>query len=289
MGINNIAVIGAGTIGGAIATRLIHEGVSCILHDLKKPNKEELASLFVYDIADIPREYNIFLLCLPDDSSLLSVVNELKKKKETIVIDFTTTSPQSKKNANKLLKEHNNKYIVAPLTGGVRAVRAKQASLIVSGEEKIYKMVLPILRFFSSNIIYLGEDICSASYAKLIHNFVTLSNSMTVITALQLSNKVGIQKEDLFEVIKKGTANSYVVENTLSRTIINNNYKEGFKLKLAYKDLVLVKELLNKLNISSRMLEENIERFSSCIEQVDHFKEIDYPIIYNFLNEKGDR
>ncbi|WP_163786767.1 NAD(P)-dependent oxidoreductase, partial [Myxococcus vastator] len=260
-------------------------GLLAAIHD--KAGAEGLAHLCAPSAEAVARTAGIVFLCLPNPQAVEEVASELIRTgaaKDKVVVDFSTTLPALTRRLGEAFAEAGASYLEAPMTGGVRAVRNRRLRVIVGGEHAVFQRLKPILDLFVDVAIYAGA-VGVASSLKLVHNMVTLGTAFTVMEAVSLAEKLSLDRELLFRVLSNGTASSYVIDNTLRRTLLEGDFREGFKLELAEKDARLIQQLaaeagahLSMFPVAAEMLREGAAR--------KELAQVDYPAVFDVVVER---
>ena len=275
-----VGIIGLGTMGQIIACHLQKRGLLRAVFDIDLTRTSTFPkNKVVGDARQVAQKCNVIILCLPTPFDVRRTADILfsNTKFESVIIDLSTNSPDLTRSLFNKFRKLGIDYLEAPMLGGVRAVRRHRLKLIVGGDEEVLLKVRPVLQIFAHSIIYLGEA-GNANTMKLVHNMITLSNAVIAIEAITIGQKAGLDLATLFLIIKTGTASSYVVNNTLKRTLLKGNWKKGFKLRLAAKDLMLADELASEVGIRPYVINRVIELFK-CAAQDTMLADIDYPVI----------
>lgn len=244
--IKKIGFIGLGLMGQPIASNLIKAG-----HDVTVYNRTRSKSLQLEElgarIAENPRELaervDYVLTIVLDDEVLKNVIVGPQGlieglKPGSIVIDMTTVAPQTSIEIEKVLKKKEIGYLEAPVIRGPRGAIEGTLMLLVGGEKHLYEKCHDIFSIIGSDIYYLGP-IGMGSKAKLINNFISHVNLVVACEALSLGKKLGLPADLLLEILLKGSAYSYILNNR-GPGIVNETFDLKATLNVAYKDLGLI-------------------------------------------------
>lgn len=225
-----------------------------------------------YSIIDIALKCETILLCLPNsrvvEEVLLGedgVINHLRNN--AVIIDCSTSRPESTKILGDYLKDKQVTLLDAPLTKGPEEAIKGKLNVMVGGDYTIFEKNKDILRCFSENIFYIGK-LGEAHKLKLFNNFISMGFTGIVITSLALAKLNNIDVNKLDEIMSKGS--NYI--STLP-SMINwiNNKEESilqFSINNAYKDLKYFKEIINEEEQSKLFIvDEFILFFQQAIER----------------------
>ncbi len=279
-----VGVVGVGTMGYAIAEKLAEEKMLSAVYD--KNYKKELSGQYFQckTIQQLVRKSGVVLLILPDDYAVTGVVNEIceLKLKPQVIVNMSTISPQVSEENEQRVVSVGVEYIECPMIGGVRSIYDRKLKVIVGGSKEKVNFIEALLGKICEKIIFsTGRG--GALRLKLLHNLVTVSNSAVFMSALKAAEKLNVNKKDFFEVVQSGTASSYVAHKTLNRTLLEDDFAEGFKLGLLQKDLKLIMELLGNIDMHKLPLFKATNKFYQTEKCEVDLLEMDYPIIYSKL------
>jgi len=99
----------------------------------------------------------------------------------------------------------------------------------------------PVLRAIGTSLFRLGE-VGRGNILKLLNNYVALSNQAVLCEAMALADRLGIPRQTVGEVVGKSSGASFILERKIG-AMVERDYKAGFFVDLAWKDLGLGLEL----------------------------------------------
>ena len=123
----------------------------------------------------------------------------------------------------------------APVTGGVHRAAAGEITVLVGGDEALFRAHEPALRAMGGEIIHMGP-LGSAAVIKVITNMLAFIHLVAAGEALMLAKRGGLDLAKACAAIRASSGNSFVHE-TESQLILNGSYDIGFTMDLACKDL----------------------------------------------------
>ena len=155
-----------------------------------------------------------------------------------IVIDHTTTSSELPLELNKLLNIKEVDFIDAPISGGEAGAKSGQLSIMAGGNEKAFKEIKDIIKLYSKFIKLMGSS-GAGQLTKMVNQICIAGLLQGLAEAMNFSDKVGLKTDEVIEVISKGAAQSWQMENRWE-TMINDEFNHGFAVDLMRKDLDIV-------------------------------------------------
>jgi 3-hydroxyisobutyrate dehydrogenase len=123
----------------------------------------------------------------------------------------------------------------SPVTGGVHKAAHGDITVLVGGEQSVFKAHEKALNAMGSPVLYIGE-LGKAAVIKVITNMLAFIHLVAAGEALMLAKRGGLDLATAFEAIKHSSGNSFVHE-TESQVILNGSYNINFTMDLAIKDL----------------------------------------------------
>ncbi len=238
-----LGFIGIGNLGVHLAMSLVRAGFSVTVHDL---NKAAAAGLLAAgarwaDSAQAVAEVSDSVFtCLPSPKAVTAVVSGERGilaglKPGGTWIDMSTNDRHEILRLAELAAQRGVACLESPVTGGVHKAASGAITVLVGGDEAVYKAHLPALQAMGGKVFYMGP-LGSASVIKVITNMLAFIHLVAAGEALMLAKRGGLDLAQAFEAIKASSGNSFVHE-TESQVILNGSYNIGFTMDLACKDL----------------------------------------------------
>jgi 3-hydroxyisobutyrate dehydrogenase len=265
-----LGFIGLGTLGRAIAQRLISQGNELVVWNRSANKAEGLGARLAASPAEVTAESSIIFLCLFDSPAVEAVLTGPSGVLSTdcrgkIICDITTNHFQEVAKFHSLVADHGGTYLETPVLGSVVPALSGNLVALVSGEEKAYATVRPTIEQMSNKIFYLPE-IAAATKMKLINN-VLLGSFMTAIAeATVLAEKSGIPKEAALDILGAGAGNSAVL-SAKREALLKEDFSVKFAAATIHKDLTYLHDLAVHLGISDAMASTARAAFAAAIEK----------------------
>jgi putative dehydrogenase len=212
----NIAVIGLGIMGGAIARNLSAAGFSVSGFDVDAGRKALLAKDGVRiapSAAEAVRGAAIALTSLPSVEALDDTVAQLVGAPQTglIVIEVSTFPIEAKERARDRLASASMTMLDCPLSGtGAQAV-TKDLAVYASGDEGAFERCDEVFAGFARVTHYLGA-FGNGSRMKFVANLLVAVHNVAAAEAIVLGTKAGLDPQRILEVIGSGAGNSRIFE-----------------------------------------------------------------------------
>ena len=261
-----VGFIGLGTMGFPIAGH-ISKSYKTLVFNRTKNKSQKWTSEFEGEICESVKELTlkskVIILCLSEDRDIEEVVlgtdGILEHLNEgTIVVDHSTTSADTAILISKELLKKSSIYLDAPVSGGEAGAQNGKLSVMLGGDSAAYKEISSILDCYSAFHKYMGPS-GNGQLTKMINQICIAGLLQALAEAASFSKKSGISSKDVLDVISKGAAQSWQMENRWD-SMIDDQYNFGFAVDLMVKDLEIVSEFSKKIgaNIS---ITETIKSF----------------------------
>jgi len=246
-----IGFIGLGNLGSTMAKRLISEGITLVVWNRTIEKAKSLKCETAKTPSELVSNTDIVFLNLFDSDAVESVMTEKQgiihgECAGKIVIDTTTNHFERVLYFYSLLEERQAVYLEAPVLGSVIPASQGLLTILVSGDQRALEKARPYMEKIGRNIFYLGSP-GLATKMKLINNLVLGSFMLTLAEAIALGEKVGIQKEEVINILLSGAGNSMVL-NAKREKLLKEDFSPHFSSALIYKDLHYLQDLARSLN-----------------------------------------
>ena len=252
-----LGFIGLGVMGFPMAGHLANQtnNISVFNRTVEKSKtwNTKYQGVICNSPAELAKLSDVIMICIGNDNDVRDVIsgrdgviNYLKKG--SIIVDHTTTSSELSKEMNELLNPKDIFYIDAPVSGGEAGAQSGQLSIMAGGDEEAFNSIENILEPYTKFIKYMGPS-GSGQLTKMVNQICIAGLIQALAEGVNFSKKVGLNTQDVLEVVSKGAAQSWQMENRWE-TMTQNKYDYGFAVDLMRKDLDIVLKEADKSNIS---------------------------------------
>ena len=252
---SKISFIGLGVMGFPMAGFISKAGHDVTVFNRTKSKAEKWVKEYKGKLADTPmdasKDSDFIFTCVGNDSDLREVTLGEKglfksAKKGSIYIDNTTASANI---ARELYKEAKNKgfdFLDAPISGGQAGAEGGTLTVMIGGDEKPYKKAEPVIDCYSKKIKLLGPS-GSGQLTKMVNQICIAGLVQGLSEAINFGMNAGLNMKDVIEVISKGAAQSWQMENR-HKTMIEDKFDYGFAVDWMRKDLKIAMDEAKKNN-----------------------------------------
>jgi 3-hydroxyisobutyrate dehydrogenase len=240
-----VAVIGAGTMGGAMAARLLgaHFEVN-VWSRGPVPTLTNLGATSHQDVREAVARAEIVITMLPTAEVTTSVMFDAKgfetMRHDAIWIQMATIGPVATDSmaAHVRSQRPDITFIDAPVSGSKGPAEAGQLLILASGDEANRRILDPVFAAVGKRTLWLG-DVGAGSRMKLILNTWLAFQIEGAAEAVSLAIRLGVDSSALLGALGDSPLTSPYALAKLER-MLHANFQPDFSLDLALKDLDLV-------------------------------------------------
>ncbi len=247
-----IGFIGVGVMGEPMCRNIAqHSGCTVTAFDLNEEPLSRLAAIGVVradSIAAVVESASIIFLSLPGGPELSRVCesnDSLLANMTTgqTVVDMSTAPVKLTRSLAKRFQAQGVDYADAPIARTRQAAEAGTLSIMVGASDTVYARIEPLLNCCASDITHCGDVGCG-QVSKLMNNMVLFQNVVAIAEALNVARGAGLADDVLFDVLSKGSANSFALQNHGHKAMWPDEFPErAFPTTYAQKDLSYALEL----------------------------------------------
>ena len=266
----NIGFVGLGIMGGPMASHLSNNAYNLSVFNRSKEKSEKWAientkARVCFSLMDLARDCDIIILCVRNDNDVRQIVDKIKNliRPGTVVIDHTTTSAEFAKEMNKVLVEKESYFLDAPVSGGEAGAQQGTLSVMVGGDKKVYMSIKDVLDSYSKFSKLMGPS-GFGQLTKMVNQICIAGLIQSFAEGLHFAKKSNLDVKDVIDVISKGAAQSWQMENRW-KSMIEDKYEHGFAVDLMRKDLDIVLEHANTIDANLEIT-DIVNRFYKDIQ-----------------------
>ena len=245
----NVGYVGLGNMGGVIAAR-IQRTHPLRVYDLNEDAVERLCEKGASpcdDLADLARQCDVILLCLPTSDHVRKAVLGEKgivagAGPGTLIIDQSTGDPAKTRAMAAELAPLGLEMIDAPISGGPKGAEEGTVAIMVGATPAQFARAEPLLRALSPNVFHAGV-VGAGHVAKLCNNLLSAAHRAVTVEALALAVKNGVECGTMVDILLAGSGRNFFIERFVKSNIVSGKLATGFTLSLMHKDVKLATEL----------------------------------------------
>ena len=270
----NVSFIGLGVMGYPMAGYISKAGHNVTVFNRTKSKAEKWLKTYSGKMSETPSEAtkdsDFVFTCVGNDNDLKEVTfgkNGIFKsiKKGSVYIDNTTASATIAKEIYNHAKKNNFGFLDAPVSGGQAGAENGTLTVMIGGDKKDYDKASPIINCYSKKMKLLGKA-GSGQLAKMVNQICIAGLVQGLSEGINFGIKAGLNMEEVIEVISKGAAQSWQMENRY-KTMIEDKFDFGFAVNWMRKDLKFALEEAKKNN-SLLPVTEIVDKYYGDIQKM---------------------
>jgi 3-hydroxyisobutyrate dehydrogenase-like beta-hydroxyacid dehydrogenase len=242
-----VAFLGLGVMGFPMAGHLALAGHRVTVYNRSAAKREAWRAEFGGTAAATPREAvadcDFVFCCVGNDEDLRSVVLGEQgalagMKAGAVFVDHTTASANVARELAVEAARRKLKFIDAPVSGGQAGAQNGLLTVMCGGDAAAFEAAKPLVMSFARACTLLGES-GAGQLAKMVNQIAIAGLVQGLSEAIAFGQKAGLDMGQVLEVIGKGAAQSWQMDNR-GKTMIADQFEFGFAVDWMRKDLGLV-------------------------------------------------
>ncbi len=239
-----VAFIGLGVMGFPMAGHLAGAGLDVAVYNRTHAKAEAWVAAYGGQLAHTPAEAakgaKLVFACVGNDADLNAVITgdegaAAGMHEDAILVDHTTTSADIARNLSAQLGARGCHMLDAPVSGGQAGAENGALTIMVGGPQDIFYTVQPVLMHYARAVRLMGAS-GAGQLTKMVNQICIGGLLQSLSEALLFCEKAGLDGRDVIDVISKGAAQSWQMENRFE-TMIDNQFDFGFAVDWMVKDL----------------------------------------------------
>ena len=270
----NVAFIGLGVMGYPMAGYISKGGHNVTVFNRTKTKAEKWIGEHKGKMAETPAEAakdaDYVFTCVGNDNDLKEVTFGEKGifktiKKGAVYIDNTTASATIAREIYNYAKKNEFGSLDAPVSGGQAGAENGALTVMIGGDQADFDKAKDKIDCYSKKMKLLGKAGCG-QLAKMVNQICIAGLVQGLSEAINFGQKAGLKMEDVIEVISKGAAQSWQMENRY-KTMIDDKFDFGFAVDWMRKDLKIAMDEA-KNNGSLLPVTELIDKFYGEVQEM---------------------
>ena len=250
----SVAFLGLGVMGYPMAAHLKHKGghdVTVYNRTIAKAKKwvSEHGGAYAESPAEAAKGKDFVFACVGNDEDLRSVTIRpdgafQSMEKGSIFIDNTTASAEVARELAEKASRGGFSSLDAPVSGGQAGAENGVLTVMVGGDQETFDRAKPIMENYARMVGLMGPA-GAGQLTKMINQIAIAGLVQGLAEGLHFGKKAGLDLETVVEVISKGAAGSWQMENRY-KTMIAGKYDFGFAVDWMRKDLGICLDEANR-------------------------------------------
>ena len=242
-----VAFLGLGVMGYPMARHLAAKGHDVTVYNRSAAKAEKWVSEHGGAMAPTPaaaaRGQDFVFCCVGNDADLRQVTIGADGAfagmgEGSVFIDNTTASAEVARELSEAAASAGFSFIDAPVSGGQAGAENGVLTVMCGGDAEAYGRAEPVIMAYARASRLLGPS-GAGQLAKMMNQICIAGAVQGLAEAIHFGKNAGLDVEAVIEVISKGAAQSWQMENRY-KTMVAGQFDFGFAVDWMRKDLSIV-------------------------------------------------
>ena len=269
-----VAFIGLGVMGYPMAGYISKGGHNVTVYNRTAAKADKWISEYKGSTAATPakavEDADYIFTCVGNDNDLREVTfgdNGIFKKikKGAVYIDNTTASATIAREIYEYSKKNGFGSLDAPVSGGQAGAENGALTVMIGGDQADFEKAKDKIDCYSKKMKLLGKA-GNGQLAKMVNQICIAGLVQGLSEGINFGLKAGLNMEEVIEVISKGAAQSWQMENRY-KTMLEDKFEHGFAVDWMRKDLKIAMEEA-KNNGSLLPVTEIVDKYYSEVQEM---------------------
>ncbi len=245
--VKKVAFLGLGVMGYPMAGHLSKSGYQVSVYNRTAKKATEWIKQYKGVAASTPAEAvidaEIVFACVGQDQDVREIcygeAGALDAMSPgSILVDHTTASAALAREISAACQGRQLGFIDAPVSGGQQGAENGRLTVMCGGDKSIFDAARPVIDSFAQTIKLMGGA-GTGQLCKMVNQICIAGIVQGLAEGLHFAQCAGLDAEQVIEVISKGAAQSWQMENR-HQTMLADKYDHGFAVDWMRKDLGMV-------------------------------------------------
>lgn len=242
--ISKVAFIGLGVMGYPMAGHLARTGLEVRVYNRTSSRAQAWSDEYGGSHHPTPAAAaegaELVMICVGNDDDVREVAlgdqGALSRLAEGgLLVDHTTTSSTLAEELGLACRERGIGFVDAPVSGGQQGAENGVLTIMCGGEESHFDQVRPTLEHYGRAVTLMGPT-GSGQLTKMVNQICIAGLVQGLAEGLHFAQQAGLDPHRVVDVISKGAAGSWQMENRHA-AMIDDHYQHGFAVDWMRKDL----------------------------------------------------
>lgn len=239
-----LAFIGLGVMGFPMAGHLARAGHSVTVYNRTRAKAEKWVKEHNGKLAASPREAaqgaQIVFSCVGNDHDLRQVALGSDgafsgMQGGAIYVDHSTVSANVSRELEATARTAGFSFLDAPISGGQVGAEKGMLTIMVGGDAQTFATAQPLMAHYGRAVTLMGPA-GAGQLTKMVNQIAIVGLVQSLAEALNFALRAGLDAKNVVQVISKGAAQSWQLENR-GPTMVDGKYDFGFAVDWMRKDL----------------------------------------------------
>jgi 4-hydroxybutyrate dehydrogenase/sulfolactaldehyde 3-reductase len=252
----HVGFIGLGRMGRPMASNLCRKGFDLIVFDIAAAPMADLGRLGARPataVGDVAAAATVVMTMLPDSAVVENVICGAdgvltRAARGTLIVEMSTIDPRVTDRIAAAAAAKGCAFVDAPVGRLASHAERGECLFMVGADETNFARVEPLLHTMGTTVHHCGA-VGSGMRTKLVNNYLAIISCQLNAEALALSQRFGLSLEKTLEVIHGTTATNGQLKINWPAKVLAGDTEPGFTIDLAHKDLTLIVEAANAVQV----------------------------------------
>ena len=241
-----VAFLGLGVMGYPMAGHLQAKGHGVTVYNRTTAKAEawvkQHGGAYGKTVEDAVINAELVLMCVGNDKDLIEVGGAALAAMQpgTILVDHTTASADVARQLFEGARGKGIQFIDAPVSGGQAGAEKGQLTVMCGGDQAAFDAAKPIIDCFAKATTLMGPS-GAGQLTKMVNQICIAGLVQALSEGLAFAEKAGLDGNLVLDVISKGAAQSWQMENR-GKTMLKRAFNFGFAVDWMRKDLGICME-----------------------------------------------
>ena len=271
-----VAFIGLGVMGAPMAGHLARNGHDVTVYNRTRRKAETWVAQHRGRVASTPREASdgaaLVFSCVGNDDDVREVTLGAHgafegMQRGAIFVDHTTASADVAVELDGAARERGVDFLDAPVSGGQSGAEQGVLTVMVGGDSAAFERARPVVSHYARAVTLMGPA-GSGQKTKMVNQICVAGVVQGLAEGLAFALRAGLDAKRVIEVISKGAATSWQMENR-GGTMVDGRFDFGFAVDLMRKDLRIAIEEA-RANCAELPVTALIDQFYAKLQKLGH-------------------
>ena len=246
---NKAAFIGLGVMGYPMAGHLARNGFEVTVYNRTESKAQQWVEAYGGKSAPTPAltaaDAQIVFSCVGNDDDVRAISTGpdgafSAMASDSIFVDHTTASAEVARELAAKCADKGIAFLDAPVSGGQAGAENGVLTVMVGGSQETFDRAKPVMDSYARAVGLMGP-VGSGQLTKMVNQICIAGLVQGLSEGLDFASRCGLDVDQVLEVISKGAAQSWQMENR-GQTMGRNEFEFGFAVDWMRKDLGLCLE-----------------------------------------------
>jgi len=239
-----LAFLGLGVMGYPMAGHLARAGHEMTVYNRSAAKAEQWVAAHGGSSAATPAaaaaNAQIVMMCVGNDDDVRAVANGKDGAlagiaRDAILVDHTTASAEVAREIYAAAHAKGAHFLDAPVSGGQAGAENGKLTIMVGGDAAVFTRAESVLATYARAVTLMGPA-GAGQLTKMVNQICIAGLVEALSEGIHFAMKAGLDPERVLDVISKGAAQSWQMENR-GKTMVADKFDFGFAVDWMRKDL----------------------------------------------------